>query len=44
MDNADFEKLCGYIDNHEVKKSLSELYYGKNIASYTCKVRIWIMY
>ena len=29
MNNADFEKLCGYIEKHEVKQHLSELHYGK---------------
>ena len=40
MDNADFEKLCGYIDNHEQNKHLSELYYGKQI----CSVDVYYMH
>ena len=29
MENANFEKLCGYINNQEQVKQLSELYNGK---------------
>ena len=35
MENADFEKLCVYIESQGQAKQLSDLYYGK-LRSYVC--------